>query len=108
MNLLWLDGRGWQNALIYYLELFAFLLIIGIILCDLMALNSAGMSLSAWTQVHNWKFLVTWSTAVLAAVGTAAATFLSTAATDLGHETVTVVTGQTVSSSPSPVKNDGP
>ena len=27
MNLLWLDGRDWSTAVIYYLELFAFLLI---------------------------------------------------------------------------------
>jgi len=105
MNLLWLDGPGWQDALIYYLELFVFLLIAGVILCDLTALHSAGMPRSTWTQVHNWRFLVTWSTAVLAAAGTVAVTFLSTAATDLGHETVTAVTGQVVPSSPSPVSN---
>jgi hypothetical protein len=105
MNLLWLDGQGWQDALIYYLELFVFLLIVGVILCDLMALLSAGRPLSTWTQVHNWRFLVTWSTAVLAAAGTVAVTFLSTAATDLSHETVTAVTGQVAPSSPGPVSN---
>jgi hypothetical protein len=40
------------------------------------------------------RFLVTWSTAVIAAIGTATAAFVSTAATDLGQQTVTSVTGQ--------------
>ena len=94
MNLLWLDGHDWAATLIYYLELFAFLLIVSVILCDLLALKSAGMSAFAWIQVHHWRFVVTWSTAVLAAIGTAAVTFLSTAATDLSNQTTTVVTGQ--------------
>jgi hypothetical protein len=105
MNLLWLDGQTWQDALIYYLELFVFLLIVGVILCDLTALHSAGMPRTTWAQVHHWRFVVTWSTAVLAAAGTVAVTFFSTVATDLGQETVTAVTGQVVPSSPSPVSN---
>ena len=94
MNLLWLDGHEWKITAIYYLELFAFLVIIGVIIGDLVALTSAGMSPLAWVRVHNWRFLVTWSTAVLAAIGTAAVTFLSTAATDLGQQTAAAVTGQ--------------
>lgn len=104
MNLLWLDGREWSATAIYYLELFAFLLILSVIVCDLMALRSAGLSVLAWIQVHNWRFLVTWSTAVLAAIGTAAATFLSTAATDLGHQASAVITGQGAPSSATPAK----
>jgi hypothetical protein len=38
MNLLWLDGRDWDATLVYYLELFAFLLILSVILCDLVDL----------------------------------------------------------------------
>ena len=101
MNLLWLDGHDWKTTAIYYLELFAFLVITGVVLGDLMALRSAGMSPLAWIQVHNWRFLITWSTAVIAAIGTAAVTFLSTAATDLGQQTITTVTGQTTSASSS-------
>jgi len=97
MNLLWLDGHDWKISAIYYLELFAFLVIIGVILGDLMALKSAGMSPRAWIQVYNRRFIITWSTTVIAAIGTAAAAFLSTAATDLGQQTITVVTGQTTS-----------
>ena len=99
MNLLWLDGSAWKVTAIYYLAGYAFLLIIGVVLCDLMALMSAGLSPLAWVQVHNWRFLVTWSTAVIAAVGTATAAFLSTAATDLGQQTVTSVTGQSATGS---------
>ena len=99
MNLLWLDGSEWKITAIYYLAGFAFLLITGVVLSDLMALDSAGLSPLAWVQVHNWRFLVTWSTAVIAAVGTATAAFLSTAATDLGQQTVTSVTGQSATGS---------
>ncbi len=95
MNLLWLDGHEWKITAIYYLELFAFLVIIGVIIGDLVALAAADMSPLAWVQVHNWRFLVTWSTAVLAAIGTVTVTFLSTAATDLGQQATTAVIGQT-------------
>jgi hypothetical protein len=101
MNLLWLDGHEWKITAIYYLELFAFLVIIGVTIGDLLALFSAGMSPLAWIQVHNWRFLVTWSTAVLAAIGTVAVTFLSTAATDLGQQATTAVIGQTAPGSSS-------
>ena len=94
MNLLWLDGHEWKITAIYYLELFAFLVIIGVIIGDLVALAAARMSPLAWVQVHNWRFLVTWSTAVLAAIGTVAVTFLSTAATDLSQQATTAVIGQ--------------
>ena len=94
MNLLWLNGQQWATALIYYLELFSFLLVISVILCDLIPLTAAGMRLSAWTQIHNWRFLITWSTALLAAIGTAAVTFLTTAVTDLSQQTISTVTGQ--------------
>lgn len=104
MNLLWLDGRDWSTAVIYYLELFAFLLILSVILCDLVALRSAGLPALAWIQVHNWRFLITWSTAVIAAIGTAAVTFLSTAATDLGHQASSVFAGQGTQSSGAPAK----
>ena len=99
MNLLWLDGSEWKITAIYYLAGYAFLLIIGVVLSDLMALVSAGLSPLAWVQVHNWRFLVTWSTALIAAIGTATAVFLSTAATDLGQQTVTSVTGQSAAGS---------
>jgi hypothetical protein len=93
-DLVWNDGQDWINTLVFWLELVAFLLISTVIIDDLHSLKSADMQLSDWVRVHNWRFVVTWSAAVIAAVGTAAATFLSTAATDLGHQTVTVVTTQ--------------
>jgi hypothetical protein len=93
INLLWYDRSEWQTALIFNLELFSFLLIATVILGDLMTLRAAGMRVSAWVQVHNWRFIVTWSTAVIAATGTAAVTFLTTAATDIGHQTLTELVG---------------
>lgn len=89
------DGTGWINTLIYSLELFSFLLICSVITCDLLVLTRSGMRISDWTKVHNWRFVVTWSSALLAALGTAVVTFVSTAATDISQQTVTVVTGQT-------------
>ena len=95
MSLLWFDGHEWVTAaLTYYLELFSFLLVAVVILCDLMALKSAKLPFTAWIQVHNWRFLVTWSTALIAAIGTATLTFLTTTATDLSQQTVSVITGQ--------------
>jgi hypothetical protein len=99
MNLLWLDGSEWRITAIYYLAAFAFLVLVGVIIGDLIALISAGLSPLAWVQVHNWRFLITWSTAVIAAIGTATATYLSTAATDLGQQTATAVTGQSATGS---------
>jgi hypothetical protein len=99
MNLLWLDGSQWKVTAIYYLAVFAFLLIIGVLLSDLIALVLAGLSPLAWVQVHNWRFLVTWSTAVIVTIGTATATFVTSTATDLGQQTVTAVTGQSASGS---------
>jgi hypothetical protein len=93
MDVLSNDGRDWTQELIYDLELFSFLMIVTVILCDLMVLKAAGMRAAAWVQVHNWRFVVTLSTALLAAIGTAAVTFLSTAATDIGHHTFSVFTG---------------
>ena len=99
MNLLWLDGSEWRVTAIYYLAAFAFLVLVGVVIGDLMELVSAGLSPLAWVQAHNWQFLVTWSTAVIAAIGTATAAFLSTAATDLGQQTVIAVTGQSAAGS---------
>jgi hypothetical protein len=95
MHALWYDGRDWAQALIWDLEFFSFTLVAAVILCDFRALRAAGMRAADWVNVHNWRFVITWSTALLAAVGTVAVTFLSTAATDIGHQTVTVITRPT-------------
>ncbi|MGP0026465.1 MAG: hypothetical protein ACLPKE_24385 [Streptosporangiaceae bacterium] len=93
MDIIWNTTEGWLNFLIN-LSLFGpFVMLSCVIVCEIMTLKAAGLEISDWVKVHNWRFIITWSAAVLAALGTAAVTFLSTAATDLSHQTVTVVTG---------------
>ncbi len=101
------DGAGWISALIFNLELFAFLLICSVVTCEFLVLRAAGLQLTDWTKVHNWRFVVTWSSTVLAALGTAAATFLSTAATDLGQQAVPAPVVQAPTSSPATHASSG-
>jgi hypothetical protein len=93
------DGAAWIRTLIFDLELLAFLLICAVVTCEFLVLRAADLRIADWTKVHNWRFVVTWSSTVLAALGTAAATFLSTAATDLGQQAVPAVSVQTPTSS---------
>jgi hypothetical protein len=94
LQLLWDDTTGWLNVLVYDLELFSFLMVSAVIVSDLLVLRAAGMRLKTWVQVHNWRFVVSWSSAVLAALVTAAATFLSTTATTVTQQTFTSGTTQ--------------
>lgn len=93
MDIIWNTTEAWLNFLINLSLFGSFIMLSCVIVCEIMTLKAADMEISDWIKVHNWRFFVTWSAAVLAALGTAAVTFLSTAATDLSHQTVTVVTG---------------
>ena len=86
MQIVWDDGSDWTQYLIWSLELLFFLMLTAIYLCDFLTLHRAGRRLNDWFTVQNWHFVVTWSTALLAALGTAMVTFLSTAATDLSNQ----------------------
>jgi hypothetical protein len=86
MAVVWDDHNNWVQVLIGSLELLFFLMATAIYLCDFRTLRSAGNHLTDWFTVQNWHFVVTWSTALLAALGTAMVTFLSTAATDLSNQ----------------------
>ena len=99
---IWDDANGWAGLLVATLEILVFLVVATIILDDLRVLQGAGLRVTDWTRVHNWRLVVTWSTAVIAAIGTAAATFLSTAATDLSQQTVGAVTSQIGTSATNP------
>lgn len=107
-ELIYNDGPGWISALVFDLELLAFLLICTVVTCEFLVLKEAGLRITDWTKVHNWRFVVTWSSTVLAALGTAAATFLSTAATDLGQQAVPIVSVQTPTSSSATHTGSGP
>ena len=97
MQLIWDDSSDWTQTLIWSLELLFFLMLTAIYLCDLRILNKAGKRLTAWFTVQNWHFVVTWSTALLAALGTAMVTFLSTAATDLSNQAFNGTAGPSTS-----------
>ncbi len=86
MAVVWDDHNNWIQVLVGSLELLFFLMVIAIYLCDFRTLRSTGNRLTDWFTVQNWHFVVTWSTALLAALGTAMVTFLSTAATDLSNQ----------------------
>ena len=86
MAVVWDDHNNWIQVLIGSLELLFFLMVTAIYLCDFRTLRSAGNRPTDWFTVQNWHFVVTWSTALLAALGAAMVTFLSTAATDLSNQ----------------------
>jgi hypothetical protein len=75
MAVIWDDNNDWIHVLIFSLELLFFLMLTAICLCDLRTLRKAGMRLADWFTVQHWHFVVTWSTALLAALGTAVVTF---------------------------------
>jgi hypothetical protein len=89
MSVMWDDGHAWMLDIIAYLELFIFLMVTTVILCDLCTLRNSGMRLTDWVRVQNWRFVITWSTALIAAIGTAAITVLSTVAVDLTSHALT-------------------
>jgi hypothetical protein len=94
MRVIWNDGHSWTLDMIGYLELFIFLMVTTVILCDLCTLKKAGMSPTDWVRVQNWRFVVTWSTALIAAIGTATVAFLSTVATDITNQALNSNTSQ--------------
>jgi hypothetical protein len=97
MQIIWDDSSDWTQTLIWSLELIFFLMLTAIYLCDLRILHRAGKRLTDWFTVQNWHFVVTWSTALLAALGTAMVTFLSTAATDLSNQAFNGTAGPSTS-----------
>jgi len=93
-RVVWNDGHSWTPDLIGYLELFIFLMVTTVILCDLCTLKKARMSPTDWVRVQNWRFVVTWSTALIAAITTATVAFLSTVATDITNQALNSNTSQ--------------
>jgi hypothetical protein len=95
-----------RTALAYdftsYLEMLVFLVLVSVYACDLLTLKEAGFRFTDWPQVHNWRFVVTWSTALVAAIGTATVTFLTVATTDLANNTFNPHTSQSSSTSSPP------
>jgi hypothetical protein len=88
LSIMWDDQRALAIDLIYDLELLVFLMLVAVYVGDLLPLKAARFRLADWVQAHNWRFIVTWSTTLVAAVGTAAVTFLTVATTDLVNNTL--------------------
>ena len=82
IDVIWNDSNDWIQALVANLELSVFLMVTAVYLCDIRVLKAAGRRAADWIPVQNWRFVITWSTAFLAAIGTAAITSLTTAASD--------------------------
>jgi hypothetical protein len=100
ISIMWDNQLQWAIDLTGDLELLIFLMIVSVYVCDLLPLKAAGFRPTDWVQVHNWRFVLTWSTALVAAVGTAAVTFLTVATTDLVNSTLSDSASQPASSSP--------
>lgn len=87
-----LGGTAWNLffwVALGYVQLFVFLMVTTVIVCDLRTLKKAGLGPADWVRVQNWRFTVTWSTALVAAISTAAVAFLSTVAADFTNQTLT-------------------
>ena len=86
IDVIWSDSGDWLQTLIGSVELLIFLMAASVYLCDFRILRAARMRAVDWFTIQNWHFIVTWSTALIAAIGTAMVTFLSTTAADLSRQ----------------------
>jgi hypothetical protein len=82
IDMIWNDSSDWLQTLIGNLELSIFLLLVAVYLCDIRVVQAAKRPVADWIPVQNWRIVITWSTAILAAVVTAAVTSLATAASN--------------------------
>jgi hypothetical protein len=87
-DVIWATGKGWIYNLVAFAEMFVICLAVGFVSGDLVTLRRARLRPSEWVHVHNWKFVVTWSTTVVVALTTATITYVSSSATELGKITV--------------------
>ncbi|HEX3514879.1 MAG TPA: hypothetical protein VHT26_12850 [Trebonia sp.] len=85
-GLIWNDAQGWTVTMVYDLELLVFLLVLTVIVCDLRTLQRARLRPTDWIRVHNWRFVASWSAALVAAIGTIVITFATTTVTDLSQQ----------------------
>ena len=85
-NLIWNDPSDWVFTMVGDLELLVFLMVTTVIACDLYTLRHERLRPTDWVRVHNWRFVATWSAALVAAVGTIAITFATTTVTDLSKQ----------------------
>ena len=85
-SLIWNDAQDWAATMISDLELLVFLMVLTVIVCDLRTLQRARLRPTDWMRVHNWRFVATWSAALVAAIGTIVITFATTTVTGLSQQ----------------------
>jgi hypothetical protein len=85
-SLIWSDAHDWVTTLVNDLEFLVFLMVVTVIVCDLRIVWRAGLRPTDWGRVHNWRFVASWSAALIAAIGTIAITFATTTVTGLGQQ----------------------
>jgi hypothetical protein len=85
-DLVWNDSQDWTAAMVNDLELLVFLVVLTVIVCDLRTLQGAKLRPADWVRVQNWRFVASWSAALLAAIGTIVITFATTTVTDLSQQ----------------------
>lgn len=86
ISLIWNDTQDWIATMVSDLELLVFLVVVTVIVCDLRLLIQAGLRPVDWVRVQNWRFVATWSAALIAAIGTIVITFATTTVTDLTQQ----------------------
>ena len=86
ISLIWNDTQEWITTMVSDLELLVFLVVVTVVVCDLRLLIQAGLRPVDWVRVQNWRFVATWSAALIAAVGTIVITFATTTVTDLTQQ----------------------
>jgi len=85
-ELIWNDPHDWAVTGIGDLEFLVFFMVTTVIVCDICALSRARLRPTDWVRVHNWRFIATWSAALVAAVGTIVIAFATTTVTDLSQQ----------------------
>ena len=85
-DLIWNDAKAWTATMVSDLQLLVFLLVLTVIVCDFRTLQRARLRPTDWVRVHNWRFVASWSAALVAAIGTIVITFATTTVTDLSQQ----------------------
>jgi len=107
--LIWNDNAAdWLSSAVNWLEFLIFCIMIGMVVGDLPVLRAARLGWLDWTRVHNWRLIVTWSTALTVALAAAAAAFVSSTATEWGKMTADRINGSNGSSRPADTMQPSP
>ena len=85
-QLVWNDANDWLWILLADLQLLVFFVLAAVIISDMLALRKAGFRMQDWVRVHNWRFVVTWTTALVTAIGTIAIAVATTTVTNLSQQ----------------------